>query len=212
MPGHMPGFAAAVANRGVSTFPEGLHGPLIHRLRHLIPCHSCVATLTGENGRGSQSPIRSAGLVRTIPSRYDLMLTTIRLRCLAAPGTARTNVTFDRALRDNVPSLFRQSLEDIERRSSLVIGSIRVRHAVTNTSSDHRQPGPTTPRSTKASTRSIARSVPEPEVLSQAFTFVYSADANSVSHARAAFSSSPAAGPMAAAMAASSSAPETEKC
>jgi hypothetical protein len=61
MLGHVPGFAAAVANRGVSTFPEGLHGPLIHRLRHLIPCHSCVATLTGENGRGSQSPIRSAG-------------------------------------------------------------------------------------------------------------------------------------------------------
>lgn len=103
MPGHMPGFAAAIANRGVSTFPEALHGPLIHRLRHLIPCHSCVATLTGENGRGSQSPIRSAGLVRTTPeypSRHDLRLTTIRLRGLAGrrrsagqrrirPGAAR---------------------------------------------------------------------------------------------------------------------------
>jgi hypothetical protein len=50
------------------------------------------------------------------------------------------------------------------------------------------------------------------EVLSQAPIFVYSADANSVSHARAACWSSPATGPMTAAMAASSLAPETEKC
>jgi hypothetical protein len=37
---------------------------------------------------------------------------------------ALANVAFDRALRDDVLSLFRQSLESSERRSSLAIGSI----------------------------------------------------------------------------------------
>lgn len=63
-------------------------------------------------------------------SQYRLALLSVyydcssSLPCSSGDGVL-ANVAFDWALSDNVPSLFRQSLEDSERRSSLAIGSIR---------------------------------------------------------------------------------------
>jgi hypothetical protein len=59
------------------------------------------------------------------PSRRYLPLTTARLRAGSSGISALADVTLDLALRGNVPSVFRQSAEDSERRPSLAIGPTR---------------------------------------------------------------------------------------
>ena len=59
---------------------------------------------------------------------------------------ALANVAFDWTLRDNVPSVFRQSPETAKDARHQPPALYEVRHAVTNTGPDRRRPGPTIPR------------------------------------------------------------------
>jgi hypothetical protein len=61
---------------------------------------------------------------------------------------ALANVGFDQDLRNNVPSVFRQSRKTAKDAHHQPSVHYEVRHAVTNTSPDHRQPDLTTPRPT----------------------------------------------------------------
>jgi hypothetical protein len=69
---------------------------------------------------------RPAGALNWSKTRYDLLLTTARLRHLAVwERCAGLNVSLDQALRDDVPSMFRQSPEDRGKCPSPTMGSMR---------------------------------------------------------------------------------------